>query len=371
MQIKQSENQLKYWLALTLAPQLRNSLMLKLIKQFCSIEEIFTAPLELLFPKIQPQTLAYIKNPDWKAVEKNLLWLNENEKHHILTINDQNYPQLLREIASPPPVLFLKGDPSWLKQLQIAIVGSRHPSPAGSEIAKLFASELSAQEFCITSGLALGIDTAAHEASLAANQGTVAVMGTGLDQIYPRKNRALADQILENGLLLSEFPLSVPAKPENFPRRNRIISGLSVGTLVIEATLKSGSLITAKCAAEQGREVFAVPGSIFSERSRGCHLLIREGAKLVETTMDILEELSVFKGFLPSIQISTKTKVQQNKLDEAHLKLLECVGFEPTGIEKIVQRRGLPASKVTADLIELELLGYIQYSLGGYSRVHP
>lgn len=371
MQVKHDEKKLIYWLRLIRAPNLGIRAANKLFKQFCSIENLFQHLYSGGSVNLPDETLAYLRQTTLNEVEKDLAWLAASSQHSIITLDHSLYPMLLREIHNAPLALFLKGDLTCLGSLAIAIVGSRNPTPSAVDVAWRFARELANQGICIASGLALGIDTAAHQGALKDNSPTIAVVGTGLDQTYPKKNRDLAERIAENGLVLSEFPLGYPLKPENFPRRNRLISGITLGTVVVEATLKSGSLITAKYAAEQNREVFAVPGSILNPQTRGCHLLIKQGAKLVEGTADILEELWTGQAFSSSIQPSNPKIGPQNKLDVAYTKLLECVGFEPTPIENVVMRSGLSASKVAAELVELELLGYIQYSLGGYSRVHP
>jgi DNA processing protein len=249
------------------------------------------------------------------------------------------------------------------------VVGTRHPTPAGKETARSFASQLSASGIVITSGLALGVDAEAHYGALLSKGQTIAVMGTGPDQIYPARHRELAYAIVENGALVSELPPGVPALAENFPRRNRIISGLSLGTLVVEAAARSGSLITAQLAAEQGREVFAIPGSIHNVMAKGCHRLIRQGAKLVETTADILEEL----GPLATIVSSTTAEelpVDLSELDEDLRDLLFHLGHGPVSVDWLVERCGLTAEAVSSMLLILELQGLVTAAPGGlYSRL--
>ncbi len=235
---------------------------------------------------------------NWSAVEQDLRWA-EKPNCHLLTLTDPAYPALLRQTTTLPPVLFVHGNVTLLSTPQIAIVGSRYPSPEGLENARRFAYSFSAEGITVTSGLALGIDGAAHHGALQNTGRTLAVMGHGLDHIYPMRHRALADRILEQGGgLVSEFPLGVKPVAAYFPQRNRIISGLSLGTLVVEAALRSGSLITARFALEQGREVFAIPGSVHSPLTKGCHALIRQGAKLVEVANDVLEELDTLFGYV-------------------------------------------------------------------------
>jgi len=223
-------------------------------------------------------------------IDDDLRWL-ENDQCHLLTLADQDYPTRLRDLNNPPPILYVLGDLEVINLPQLAIVGSRNPSNGGIQTAEDFSAHFARAGLTITSGLALGIDATAHQAALDADGYTVAVVGTGLDRTYPARNRALAQQIAQTGALVSEFKIGTRARAENFPRRNRIISGLSIGTLVVEAAQRSGSLITARLASEQGREIFAIPGSIHNPLARGCHRLIREGAKLVETAQDVLEEL--------------------------------------------------------------------------------
>ncbi|CAG0910748.1 unnamed protein product, partial [Cyprideis torosa] len=253
-------------------------------------------------------------------IAADLNWLS-HDKHYILPITSEQYPSLLRAIDDPPPLIYVVGDPNLLSYPQLAVVGSRNATRAGIANAEAFSLHLASAGLGITSGLALGIDTAAHRGALKADGITLAVAGTGLDGVYPARNRSLAEEIARTGALISEFPIGTRPSPENFPRRNRIISGLSLGTLVIEAAAKSGSLITARLASEQGREVFAIPGSIHNPLARGCHQLIRQGAKLVETGDDILEELAAILN-LDALNVVEKTAPEcpgtEEKLDEDH-----------------------------------------------------
>ncbi|WP_039669637.1 DNA-processing protein DprA [Coxiella burnetii] len=280
--------------------------------------------------------------------------------HHILTLDHPSYPTLLKEIPDPPKKLYIMGDPLILNQPQFAIVGSRNPTVTGCEIAQEMAEKLVQAGFHITSGLALGIDAASHRGALKAGGKTIAVLGSGLTNIYPRRHHRLAEQISQKGALVSEFPLTMPPLPTNFPRRNRIISGLSLGTLVVEATLGSGSLITAKLAAEQNREVFAIPGSIRNPLSQGCHALIKEGAKLVDSIGDIIAELSYE---------ATGASAPIQALDKNEHKLLECIGFEVTSIDQLIARSGFSASIVASLLLRIELQGHIKSTPGGVIRV--
>jgi DNA processing protein len=306
---------------------------------------------------------------DWRAVDQDLQWA---EQPHCHLISQQNilYPRLLREISNAPPVLFVHGNIDLLERPQIAMVGSRNPTTAGMETALQFAEHFSKAGFTITSGLAIGIDGAAHRGALLGTGSTIAVVAHGLDSVYPAQHRDLAQRIMgTGGALVSEFPIGVGALAGHFPRRNRIISGLSVGTLVVEAALNSGSLITAKQALDQGREVFAIPGSIHSPLAKGCHGLIRQGAKLVETTQDVLEELGALMRYVIR-QESTGTDVSEIRptLAPSYAALLREVGFECTPLDLVVLRSGLTAQKVSSMLLELELQGQVVSVPGGYAR---
>ena len=300
---------------------------------------------------------------DETAFETELAWLSETG-HHLVTWADTDYPPLLREIPDPPVVLYVIGDRQSLSRPQFAIVGSRNPTPMGRENAQAFAKTLAGAGLTITSGLALGIDGAAHRGALEAGGMTIAVAGTGLDRVYPARHRDLAHEVVQHGALVSEFPLGTPPKPENFPVRNRIISGLSLGTLVVEAALQSGSLITARLATEQGREVFAIPGSIHSPQARGCHALIRQGAKLVETAQDILEEL----GPLAQLVCESRPEEKETTPREISLpmaKLLEYIGYDPVSVDTLIDRSGLTADAVSSMLLQMELQGLVMPSPGG------
>jgi DNA processing protein len=281
----------KYWLALVRAPRLKPINFLYLLNHFGSPHAVFeAAPAEWQALKLSADLTNYLQNPNWYLVEKDIQWLAQ-QNHHLLTLHDPNYPPLLREIYDPPPLLFVQGDYSLLSSRQLAIVGTRRSSDEGKQIAWKFAQALSHQGFSITSGMALGIDGASHWGALTATGKTIAVVGQGLNKIYPPQHHKLAEKIIQTGAIVSEFPPDTPIKRENFLRRNRIISGLSLGTLLIETPERSGALSTARSAIEQGREVFAVPSSIHNPLAKGCHQMIKDGAKLVEKLEDIIEEL--------------------------------------------------------------------------------
>ncbi len=306
-----------------------------------------------------------IKNPPWEKADALLDWRTE-EHHHILTSLDAEYPALLNELSDKPPVLYLSGDASLINTPQIAIVGSRTATPNGIQTAKHFASYLAQHGITITSGMALGIDTASHQGALKAQGKTIAVTGTGLDRIYPSKNKPLAYDIFEHGLLISELALGTNPSKGSFPKRNRIISGLSIGTLVVEATEKSGSLITAYKAIEQGREVFAIPSSIHNPHAKGCHQLIKNGAKLVDQASDIIEEVSSLLGFMADLEKPTEiNQVNEDQLDQEYILLLEKMGYDPISIDEIVYTSGLTIDKVSSMLLILELKDHINTAPGG------
>lgn len=303
---------------------------------------------------------------DWRrsdyqhAVERDLRWL-EAPSHHLVYPDLPDYPARLKEIHDPPPLLFADGDVKLLASLQIAMVGSRKMSATGRKVAMMLAGDLTRCGLTITSGLALGVDAASHEGALAADGRTIAVLGSGCDVIYPPRHRRLADRVRTRGLILSEFPLGTEARPHHFPQRNRVVTGMSLGTVVVEAALKSGSLISARLAMEQGREVFAVPGSVLNLSSRGCHKLIREGAKLTESVHDVVEELA---GIVAPAAFTRTPMVQ---LSPAQHGLLSLVGSEPVSVDFLTESSGLSVAEVLSMLIELEIDGVVQMEPGGYT----
>ena len=313
-----------------------------------------------------------LRHPDGATIDALLEWAGQDGAC-ILTLDDPAYPPLLAEIPDAPPVLYVRGDPALLSDPQLAIVGSRNPTPQGAETTQALARYLAGCGLTIVSGLALGIDGAAHRGALEAGR-SVAVLGTGLDRVYPATHRDLARQIAETGALVSELPPRTPARGENFPRRNRIISGLALGTLVTEAALGSGSLITARCALEQGREVFAMPGSVHNPLARGCHALIRDGAKLVEGAPDILLELA------PLLARRLGTDPQgppprsgavgpAAEVDGDYRRLLDALGHDPAAPDELIRRTGLRADAVASMLLLLELQGRVSsYPGGRYGR---
>jgi DNA processing protein len=279
-----------------------------------------------------------------------------------LTLEDSRYPPLLKLIPDPPPLLYVRGDPALLSFPQVAMVGSRRASPGGVRAAAELSAQLCAAGLAVCSGLALGIDGAAHRGALEAGGSTIAVLGTGIDQVYPRRHTKLAGSISRSGCLVSEFPPGVPPLRQNFPRRNRIISGLSLGVVVVEAALPSGSLITAGTALEQGREVFALPWSMLHRGGRGCLQLLHDGAKLVSGVDDILEELW-------PLSVVLRERLPAASREPSHgCPLLEMVGFEPTDVDRLMQVTGLPVAEVIARLTSLELEGLIRRCPGGYIR---
>jgi DNA processing protein len=324
-------------------------------------------------PATIPPTLRnYLRKADWPGAETDMRWL-EQPRNFLLRITDPGYPVPLRELPNPPSALFLHGDPDLLDQPQLTIVGSRTPSTGGRRTAGEFAAYLAASGLIIASGLATGIDAAAHQGALDTDGLTLAVTGTGLDRVYPARNRALAHDIAMNGLLVSEFPCGTPPMPGNFPRRNRILAGLSLGTLVVEAAIQSGSLITARLAAAAGREVFAIPGSIHNPLARGCHALIRDGAKLVETGEHVLEELVPLlreAGFAPPHAVSPTPRPVAATMDPQHSQLLDAMGYDPVSTDELVARTGFAAAEVSSILLLLELQGHVSSAAGGqFTRV--
>lgn len=359
--------ELSYWLTLCRCPKLGPRGIIHLLKSVPTITDLFEQDEDFyLNLGLKPHIAHYLRHPNWREIEKDLKWLDQNDQHHILTLACEAYPDRLLNIPDPPPVLFVKGELELLDQEQIAVVGSRKSSPEGKEIAFELAKELGQAGMIVTSGLAIGIDASAHLGALETSK-TIAVIGTGINITYPLSNSALAEKISSQGTIVSEMSLDTPPLADHFPRRNRIISGLSLGTLVVEADLQSGSLITARFAAEQGREVFAVPGHIRNPKSKGCHQLIKSGAKLTENVADILEEFGYASA--QPLKRDIPSPRAQFKLEDAHLKLLECVGYEPAKIDILVARSKFSVQVVSCVLMDLELAGYVSSSINGYRRV--
>jgi DNA processing protein len=347
----------------------------RLLSAFGLPENIFRADFSALRHIVPERAatalLAPLSDDDRRQLDQTLAWA-EQAGNRVLTLADADYPQYLLEISDPPLLVYAKGRAELLERTSIAVVGSRNASTQGASDAERFSAALAGAGLNVVSGLALGIDAAAHRGGLSAAcsphaGSTIAVIGTGIDIVYPARNRELAHRIAEQGCLLSEYPLGTPAIAANFPRRNRLISGLSRGVLVVEAAAQSGSLITARLAAEQGREVFALPGSIHSPLSKGCHLLIKQGAKLVESVDDILEELGM-AGIGSHTMRAASVQSGAHGLNEHADKLLELMGHSPVDADTLCARAGLDAASLNAQLLTLELSGKIELLPGGIYR---
>jgi DNA processing protein len=363
-------NMIESWLALQHVPGMQPDRYHLLLNVFGTPDAVFAASAASLGKiGLKPDMVSAIQNPETDKIGPDLEWLQQ-PNHHVITFNDIRYPDPLKTISTPPPLLFVRGDPDFLQLPQLAMVGSRTPTASGRKTAMEFASYLSTAGITITSGLARGIDAACHQGALEGMAGTVALVAHGLDIVYPAAHCRLAEAISHNGAIVSEHPLGTRPLKAYFPRRNRIISGLSLGTLVVEAGLNSGSLITAKHALEQGREIFAIPGSIHNPLARGCHRLIRQGAKLVETAADIMEELSaLLPTELPDQLESGSANQLSQALDPDHQKLLKCLEYESMRIDELVDRSGFAASEVASMLLILELEGCVVSESGKYTRV--
>ncbi|MDE2310277.1 MAG: DNA-processing protein DprA [Betaproteobacteria bacterium] len=351
--------ELASWIALNHIPGLGNEGLRRLLQTFGDPAYVFATPARTLKQVVQPAVAeAIAQGWDVTALSPVASWLDDPQ-NSIVTLADPDYPQALLNIPDPPLLLYVKGRRELLNRPALAIVGSRNATTQGLSNAEAFAQAASAAGLCIVSGMAHGIDAAAHRGGLRGQGSSIGVVGTGLDKIYPAANRELAHQLALEGALISEFSLGTPPLAANFPRRNRIISGLSLGCLVVEASLQSGSLITARMALEQGREVFAIPGSIHAPQSKGCHHLIKQGAKLVERAQDILEELGYF-ATSPALQAATP---------EGH-PLFAHLGFDPVDIDSLVQRSGLTIEALSAILLQMELEGVVATLPGGlYQRI--
>lgn len=355
--------ELRGWLALLRSEALSAEQALALVRTFGSAADAFAAGTSAWTRLgIPAKTARALAKPDEQRLADDLAWCTAPGRG-LVPITDARYPVRLREIAGAPIALFYRGDPELLAVPQLAIVGSRNATPQGLEIAEAFAAELARRGLVITSGLALGIDGAAHRGALSAGGHTIAVCGTGLDLIYPARHRALGTEIAEKGLMVSEFPPGTPSRPANFPQRNRIISGLSLGVLVVEAARESGSLITARLAAEQGRDVFAIPGSIHNVMSRGCHQLIRQGAKLVESVDDILEEIGPHVASW--LQATQAPPAPVEEAPSRHADLLAVLGDRPLSVDDLVGKLRRPAQAIAEAITELELEGRVRAMAGG------
>ncbi|MBS0515766.1 MAG: DNA-protecting protein DprA [Proteobacteria bacterium] len=372
-----SSTQLRAWLALLRAPDLGAAAVRTLLAKHGDI----ASALKHARRDAPEEARSWLAAPDAARLDADEAWLAQ-PGHHLLTCDSDDFPLLLRDIGSAPAALFVSGDPTLLWTPQIAIVGARSASTAGLANARAFARAFALAGNTVTSGLAEGIDGAAHAATLDAGGKTVAVLGTGIDLVYPRQHAELAARIAASGALVSEFPPGVPGHPKHFPRRNRIISGLSLGTLVVEASLKSGSLTTARYAAEQGREVFALPGSIHNPLARGCHKLIREGARLVETATEVLEDLRDVGAILADglrerlvmldagggrgavVQHGGEARVD----DPDYAALMKALEHTPAALDELVERTGLAAAALSSMLLLLELDGLVVAENGRYGR---
>jgi DNA processing protein len=344
------------WLRLLETPGVGREAARRLLGAFGSPEAVLAASIEDRRQVVSAAAAVALARPGehhdaW--LSGTLDWLNADDRRHVLCLGEPDYPPVLLETADPPLLLYASGRLELLRRPSLAMVGSRHATAQGRENARTFAAQLGQAGLTIVSGLALGIDGAAHEGALDTPGGTIAVVGTGLDQAYPRRHDALSQQIAEKGLLVSEYSLGTPPLRENFPQRNRIIAGLTRGTLVVEATLQSGSLITARLAAEAGRDVFAMPGSIHSPQAKGCHALIKQGAKLVETVQDVLDELGVAPAPAAPAASAPEPASPPNPL-------LEAMGHDPIGLDELVARTGWSAAELNARLLDLELAGRVE-----------
>jgi len=377
-------DELAAWLRLTLSDGVGPVTARKLLAAFGLPQAIFehsSSALRQVAGAAQLQALLSPPESLPRMVESTWAWLQQQEddgvRHQIAPLGSPHYPTALLQLDDPPLLLYLLGsadftanttkaldtDQQMDPQTSLAIVGSRNPTPQGASNARQFAKALAQAGLTVVSGLALGVDGAAHEGALDAHGSTVAVVGTGLDRVYPKAHHQLAHQIARHGLLVSEYPLGTPPLTANFPRRNRLIAGLANGTLVVEATLRSGSLITARLSAEQGKEVFAIPGSIHAAQSRGCHALIKQGAKLVESAQDVLEELQ-WNLRLPQPSGNAAT-TQPAALSDASDVLLQAMGFDPVGLEALQARTGLDTPSLQAQLMTLELDARVARLPGG------
>lgn len=359
------------WLALWRTPGIGALRFVRLLEELGSPTAVLAENASALRALgLTDNSVAYLRAPDWARVDADLAWLDGDAQRHLLLWDDPRYPANLKEIHDPPPLLFVCGDVDVLAQPQLAVVGTRNPSPTGERCAFEFAAALSTMGLTVTSGLAQGIDAAAHRGALSVGGLTVAVAGTGPDRVYPAAHLDLAHQIVANGAIVTELPPGTPLSRGNFPRRNRLISGLAWGVLVVEAAAESGSLITARLAMEQGREVFAIPGSIHNPSAKGCHALIRQGAQLVDCVDDIVQELRGFAAQALNTGPVASLSQETLGLSEDHHALLKWVAYEPTSVDTLVTVSGETPEAVASMLLLLELEGHIASVAGGcYHRL--
>lgn len=354
-------DELAAWLRLLLTPGVGTESARKLLAAFGLPNEIFEqdpVAWQTVVGMRAARAMTLLPEHLDAEVDRLQAWLADDPRRHVLTLGDSLYPGELLQMADPPLMLYVQGDVQSLHHpRRLAMVGSRNPTPQGETNARQFAQALGEAGVCVVSGLALGVDGAAHEGALQAGAPTIAVVGTGLDRVYPRRHLSLAHRIGAQGAIVSEYPLGTPPLAAHFPQRNRIIAGLSQGTLVVEAAVQSGSLITARLAAEQGREVFAIPGSIHSPQARGCHALIRQGAKLVESAQDILEDLHMVPVRGQEVAPETDTEGEDT--------LLAAMGYDPVSLDALQARTGLDTARLQARLLELELQGDVSRLPGG------
>ncbi len=370
------EYRARLYMALQHLPELGPVREARLFKHFASLEQLLSAEqADWQAARLHADTQAGLQDLI-RCGEQSLCFrqaqtdfaLCRQSGWSVVTQEDEDYPPLLSEISLPPPLLYVWGNKKTLKRAQVALVGSRKASKTGLDTAQRFASQLAASGLVVCSGMALGIDSASHKAALNAGQPTVAVLGSGLGNLYPRRNLSLAQEIAQNGCVISEFPPSTPPQAGNFPQRNRIISGLSHATIVIEAAKRSGSLITARYALEQNREVYAVPGSINNAGSSGCNELIKNGARLLNHPADVLDALQCqLSGQQPAQLAEFEPEQQAVALRLA--TVLHQIQYEPTSVDTVIQHTGLAAPEVSAALLELQLCGRIEQSAGCYQRI--
>ncbi|MEE4174674.1 MAG: DNA-processing protein DprA [Xanthomonadales bacterium] len=367
------------WLKIARAPGLNGRRLLELLPAVGGADALCATPAgQLTAMGLEPEQVRALREPDPALLASDQAWL-AGDGHHLIGISEPDYPALLQQIAGPPAVLWVWGDPAALWQPQIAMVGSRNPTPGGREHAREFAETLVREGWAITSGLAAGIDVTAHVGALDAGGQTVAVLGTGPDQVYPARNATVAEAIAGQGAVVTELPPGSPPRKQHFPSRNRIIAGLSLGVLVVEAALNSGSLITARLAADQGREVFALPGSLHNPMVKGCHRLIKQGARLAESTADITGALAPMAGELaralkrrlaveeaPEKQAAVRAPEDEELLrDNDYAQLWSALGHDPITQEQLLSRLNIDARSLSSMLLMLELRGLVQTIDGG------